>query len=210
MSENGKGANELVEILKGLDARLSKLESVQPRSKSPFVKSIKFPSPFLETSEKMLTEQGLQTVTSVPICSVCHKAIEEAYWFCHHCQRLLCENCKLIVNNRAHCEDCVRDFHVDISRRDYYVLVSLANGLKRLDKISKIISTTKEDVKSSVSSLLSSNLVSIENRCLGLLYDYKLTDEGQIALQIYRHIYGKEEDAAMFGHNLRGLLFSDR
>jgi hypothetical protein len=179
----------------------------QRDGRKPFLKSIKFPSPFLETKEKMLTEDGLQTFTSIPICSVCHRALEENYYFCHHCQRILCEDCKLMLNNRTHCEDCVREYHVDISRRDYFVMVSLANGLKEFDKVSKIISATKEEVRASVTTLLSSNLVSVDNKCLGLLYDYQLTDQGQIALQVYRRIYGKEEDAVLIGNRLRDAVF---
>lgn len=207
MSGN-EGAKELLEILRSLDNRLSRLEPGQQRNRTPFMKTIKAPSPYLEVSEKMLTEDGLQTNTTVPFCTVCHRSLEGVHYVCHHCNRVLCADCVVIVNNRAHCEDCVREFHVDMSRRDYFVLISLANGLKDYETIAKTVSATKEDVKDSVTCLLSSNLVSIDNKCLGLLYDYQLTDQGLIAIQLYRRIYGKEEDAVLFGQNLRTIVFS--
>jgi len=202
-------AKELVEFLRSLDARLSVLES-RPPSRTPSLTSIKYPSPYLESSEKLLTADGLQTITTVPVCSVCHKALAGDYYSCSHCSRMLCQECAIIHNNRAHCEDCIREFHVDLSRRDYFVLIAFANGLKDFGKISEAISAAKEDVGDSATVLLSSNLVTIEKRCLGLLHGYKLTDLGLLAVQVYRRIYGKDEDTALVGRNLRNMLFSEK
>jgi hypothetical protein len=200
-------ASELARILKSLDQRLTSIEQqMQPGHASPVIRSSKEPSHTLEATEKVMTGGGLQTNTTVPVCAVCHQVISGEYSVCHHCNQVVCASCVVVHNNMAHCEHCLRKEHLDLSKRDYLTLICIANGITDPDAIAELTLLRPDQAKRSMSKLSSLNLTTVEKALFGLSWDIKLTDEGGIAVNVYRRVYGRHEDVAEFGRRLREYL----
>jgi hypothetical protein len=198
---------ELARILKSLDQRLTSLEQqAQAAGGTPVIRNSKEPSHTLETTEKRMTGGGLQTNTTVPVCAVCHQVVSGQYYVCHHCNEIVCASCAIVHNNMAHCEHCLRKEHLDLSKREYLILICVANGITNPDTIAELTSLRVDQVRRSLSKLSSSNLTTTEKALFGLSWDIKLTDEGAIAVNVYRRVYGRHEDVAGFGRKLREYL----
>jgi hypothetical protein len=200
-------------LLEDMHKRLSKLEQMITETRpQPIHSNIRYPSHGLSTSTKTMTDTGLISETSIPVCSNCHHVVGDDFYVCHHCNCILCTSpaCALIYLNKAHCEKCFRENHLDISKRDYLVLSCLINGFKDTNQISDLTLISFQEVELSISSLLSSNLISLEPRFFGLFHELRLTDSGMIAATIFRQIYGTGEDVAIFGRTIRNRLAEER
>jgi len=209
MSEKNEkqAAAELANLLKSFDQRLASLEQqMQFGRGSPVIRNAKEPSHSLEATEKVMTGEGLRTNTTVPVCVVCHQVISEEFFVCHHCNQVVCGSCIVMHNNMAHCELCLRKEHLDLSKRDYLALICVANGLAHPETIAELALLSKDLVQRSLAKLASSNLTTTEKALFGLSWDIKLTDEGGIAVNVYRRIYGRHEDVIEFGRRLRMYL----
>lgn len=196
---------ELTDLLKSFNERITALEQrlSEPR---PFYQSIKQPSHYLESNNKLMTDTGLTTETTVPICTICHSTIGDKYFICHHCDRVLCETCTIIHNNRAHCEQCLRIHHLDVSKRDYLILLCISNGITEKEKINELTAILDEEIERSFIKLQMTNLIKVEKRLFGLLRETKVTDDGAIAINTYRQVYGRHEDVVTFGRALRTYI----
>lgn len=199
-------ASELARILKSLDQRLTLIEQQVQGHSSPVIRNSKEPSHLLETTEKVMTGEGLQTYTGVSFCVVCHQVVSGQYSVCHHCNQVVCDSCNVVHNNMSHCEHCLRKFHLDLSKRDYLVLICVANGLTNPDTITELTLLNSDQVHRSFAKLSSSNLTCTEKSLFGFAWDISLTDEGVIAVNTYRRIYGRHEDVVEFGRKLRENL----
>lgn len=213
--QNGKKIPNLFEILNSLNQRLTVLERIIAKDgeSKPIYQKIRVPTHELESNAKVMTDTGIVDVVNVPVCSVCHGLIKEGdtVFVCHHCGCVLCDLHAVILNNRAHCEEDFRQFHIDLSRRDYKTLVCPANGMDDIDKIAELTYMLPEDVEQSLARLSMSNLIVCESKLFGLLKKIKPTDEGLLAISIYRqYIYGRDEDMELFGKTLRKYLAEER
>jgi hypothetical protein len=205
-NEKSGAAKNLLELLVSMNRRLSDLERILIRDGqgSTIYQSAKIPTHGLEKNMKFMNGEGFTDETKVPVCSTCHSALGERFSVCHHCDHVVCEKCAIIHNNRAHCEQCLRQFHIDLSKRDYKTLVCLANGITETDRIAEMISIAPEHVERSLAHLSTSNLIIRETKLFGLINERKLTDDGIIALSVYRQfVYGRDEDIMLFGRTLR-------
>lgn len=213
--KNEKKLPNLLEILNLLNQRLTALEQMiaQDGESKPIHQKIRLPTHDLENTTKLMTDSGIMDVKNVPVCSVCHGLIKEGdhYFVCHHCECVLCDLHAIILNNRAHCEEDFRRYHIDLSRRDYKTLVCTANGIDDSDKIAELTSMLPEDVETSLAKLSTSNLIICETKLFGLLKEIKPTDEGLLAISVYRQfIYGRDEDMELFGETLRKYFSEEK
>ncbi len=204
---SGNGEKNLTDLVKSLNDRVTALErTAQISDPKPFYRSIKQPSHYLEASSKVMTEDGLTTETTVPICAICHSPLGDKYSLCHHCDRVLCEACSVLHNNRTHCEECLRSHHLDISKRHYLVLICAANDITKTEDVNQLTAILPKDIEDSMKNLRLANLITTEAKLFGLIHETKLTDDGFVAINTYRQVYGKHEDVATFGRKLRTLL----
>lgn len=209
--KNEKKLPNLSEILQ----RLTALEQMitQDGESKPIYQKVRLPTHDLESTAKLMTDAGIMDVTNVPVCSVCHGLIKEGdhFFVCHHCGCVLCDLHAIIFNNRAHCEEDFRRHHIDLTRRDYKTLVCTANGMDDIGKIAELTSMLPEDVEASLAKLSTSNLIICESKLFGLLKEMKSTDEGLLAISVYRYfIYGRDEDMELFGKTLRKHLLEEK
>jgi hypothetical protein len=213
MSKNNEKNPNLLEILESLNQRLAALErKFASEGDRPIYQKIRLPTHDLEENAKLKTEDGVTDITRVPVCSVCHGLIkgDDHFFVCHHCARVLCDLHAIILNNRAHCEEDLRQHHIDISRRDYKTLVCLANGIDAMDKIADLTAMLPVEVEQTLTKLSTSNLVTSQPRLFGLLKEVKPTDEGLLAISVYRQfVYGRDEDMELFGKKLREFLVAE-
>ena len=208
MSENnGKKDPSIIDLLKSLNSRISALEQkMQNSNPRPFYQSSKQPSHYLEASSKLMTDAGLNVESTIPVCSTCHSLLGEKYSICHHDDQVICQNCTIIHNNRAHCEQCLRENHLDLTKRDYLVLMCLVNGITEPEVINELTTMQPEDIDHSLANLRLFNLIDLRTSFFGFLRETKLTDDGLVAINTYRQIYGKHEDVTEFGRALRKYL----
>jgi hypothetical protein len=208
-SNEREAATELANLLRSIERRLTSLEQQTQAGRSPpVIRNIKEPSHTLESTEKVMTDNGLNTVLSVPVCVTCHRILSgNDYFVCSHCHQALCTDDVISLNRQTHCESCFRRDHLDLTRRDYVTLISVSNGITELDAIAEITELDKDQIRRSLSKLTSSNLIVAENRLFGLIREIKTTDEGAVAVDVYRkYIYGQDEFVIEFGRRLRGYL----
>ena len=216
--KNEKKLPNLLEILNSLNQRLTALERMFTQAREdgeskPIHQKVRLPTHDLESTTKLMTDAGIVDVTNVPVCSVCHGIIKEGdhFFVCHHCGCVLCDLHAIIFNNRAHCEEDFRRHHIDLSRRDYKTLVCTANGMDDISKIAELTSMHPEDVEASLARLSTCNLIICESKLFGLLKEIKPTDEGLLAISVYRQfIYGHDEDMELFGKTLRKYLLEEK
>jgi hypothetical protein len=213
--EKEKSVENLLKILDSFNQRLTALERViaQSGEGKPIHERIRLPTHDLESNTKLMTDTGITDIVNVPVCSVCHRLLKESdhLFVCHHCESVLCDLHAIIFNNRAHCEDDFRQHHINLSRRDYKTLVCLANGVDEVSKIAELTLMCSEDVKASLARLSTSNLITCKSKLFGVLREIKLTDEGLLAISVYRQfIYGSDEDMELFGKTLRRYLSEEK
>lgn len=210
MSESNEkqAASELANLLRTIDRRLTSLEQSQAGRATPVIRNIKEPSHTLESTDRSMTNNGFNTILSVPVCITCHRILSGSdYFVCSHCNQVVCADCVIALNRQSHCESCLRRDHLDLSRRDYVTLISVSNGITETDSIAELTELDKDQITHSLSKLTSSNLVAVENRLFGFIRELKTTDEGTIAVDLYRkYIYGRDEFVIEFGRRLRKQL----
>lgn len=86
-----------------------------------------------------------------------------------------------------------------------------ANGIDDTDKIAELTSMLPEDVGASLARLSTFNLITCESKFFGLIKEIKPTDEGLLAISVYRqYIYGRDEDMELFGKTLRKHLSGEK
>lgn len=213
--KNEKNVENLLRILDSLNQRLTALERIiaQSGEGKPIIERIRVPTHDLESNAKLMTDAGVTDVVNVPVCSVCHGLIKEDdhFFVCHHCGCVLCDLHAILFNNRAHCEEDFRRCHINLSRRDYKTLVCTANGVDDVDKIAELTAMLPEDVEQALARLSTSNLITYETKLFGLIKEIKPTDEGLLAISVYREfIYGRDEDMELFGKTLRKYLSEEK
>jgi hypothetical protein len=202
-------AAEFANLLRSIEQRLALLEQqAQPGRASPVIRNIREPSHTLESTEKVMTDNGFSTVSSVPVCVTCHRILSGSdYFVCSHCHQALCADDVISLNRQSHCETCFRRDHLDLTRRDYVALISVSNGITDPDVIADITELDKDQVKRSLSKLASSNLIATKPYLFGFVREIKTTDGGAIAIDVYRkYIYGQDEFVIEFGRRLREYL----
>lgn len=214
MSRNNEKNPSLLEFLESLNKRLTALEQkvASAGEAKPIYEKVRLPTHDLEQNTKLMTGEGVTDVTNLPVCSVCHGLIEQTdhFFVCHHCAHVLCDNHAIMLNNRAHCEEDLRQHHIDLSRREYKALVCLANGIDDTDRIAEFTAMHSEEVEQTLAKLSTSNLVTSQRRLFGLLKEVKPTDEGLLAISVYRQfVYGRDEDMELFGKKLREFLVAE-
>jgi hypothetical protein len=206
---------DILELFASFEQRLAALERLILKSgeSKPILEKIRHPTHALESNAKLMTDAGITDVVKVPVCSVCHGLLKEGdhFFVCHHCESVLCDLHAIIFGNKAHCEEDFRRNHIDLSRRDYKTLVCTANGIDDVDKIAELTSMLSDDVKQSLARLFTSNLITQETKFFGLLKETKPTDDGLMAISVYRQfIYGRDEDMELFGKTLRKYLSEEK
>jgi len=195
-------------MIDNMNQRLRIIEQVLLRNQGQAIQNIKIPTHTLGSDTKAVTDTGLTTEVGMMVCANCHRVINDdsEYFVCHHCQSVLCSDCSIQHLNHAHCERCLRECHLDLKKKDYLVLACLINGVEDVKEISELALMNRDDVEQSLLDLRTLNLTSHERKFLGFLNELKITDEGMLALTLYRRIYGKDEDIQIFGQALRKHL----
>ena len=198
----------ILSLLENLNRRLTILEQIVLRSQGQAIRNVKIHTHELGSNVKTITEDGLESELHIPTCSMCHRVIaeDEKYFVCHHCSNVLCSDCVIQHNSYAHCEQCLRKYHIDLTKRDYLTLICLANGITETKEISELTLIQDREVEESIIRLTTLNLMEKERKFFGLLTDLKLTDQGRTAITLYRRIYGRDEDVHIFGQALRKHL----
>ena len=190
----------IADRLEHLEARLSRLESQRLVLEERRVASREGE---LEGKTYLsLPDGGLIKETRVPFCDVCGKQTEK-FNLCKGCGRKLCSSCSMLYKNRVYCPDCLNEL-LPLTKEEYKVLASLANGLKDLKKIAEISSIRIEEVRACLKSMLDKSLIEEE----GFLFftDFTVLDKGLEALATYRQVYGNEEDVTSFEESLRRVV----
>lgn len=213
MKNEDKERLNLLNLLEDFHKRLLRLEQItMEKQGQPIYTNIQFPTHDLPSNTKIMANSGLTNEVGIPICSTCHRKIDKRFYVCHHCHEVLCDkpSCSLIYLNKAHCEECLRRFHFDLSKSDYQVLACLINGFKNTRTIKELTRISQEEIESSISRLLNSNFVVKEPIFFGLINELKLSDDGMAALTVFRQVYGSGMDIVMFGKELRKKLSNER
>jgi len=151
-----------------------------------------------------LSNGGVKKRLYIPVCDLCGaKLDEENFFICRGCGKKLCQNCAFNYNNAYFCSNCLQNV-LPLTKQDYKVLVSIANGIDNFRKISEITKLRKEDVRNSIKTLIDSGMV--EKEGISIFSKLCITDKGFEAIGIYRKVYGKDDDIIQFGNELRRFL----
>jgi hypothetical protein len=145
---------------------------------------------------------GLIKQTRIPVCDFCGAKSEE-FDACISCGKKLCNNCKILFENRIYCIDCLEEI-LPLTKQEYKVLVAIANKLRSLDEIAIVTKIKKDLIRECKKNLEKNGLISSK----GFLFfkETDVLDKGLEAIAAYRQVYGSEEDVALFEEELMRLL----
>ncbi len=135
------------------------------------------------------SQSGIERVITLPICDVCGSKLEE-FVVCPSCTKKLCDLCSIRFDNRNYCLECLRN-RIDLSKRAFLVLYSMASAVTNEKTISQLTRVPKDDVRACLEELLRLKL--IEKKGLSIFSDYSVTDDGMSVLSAYKQVYASDD-----------------
>jgi len=136
---------------------------------------------------------GVKRVIRHAFCDICGTMLATEVKVCMECGRKLCGRCAARYSGRNLCIECLQSL-LQLDRKDFKVLLSVANGRMSITEISECTGMIKRDIVASLSKLRSLRL--IYRRGLSIFSRVFVTDDGLSALGAYVQIYGCESDIA--------------
>jgi len=196
--------NRFDERLKELENRLNNLEKVQT---APDVimdeKRIPEQRKGIVEGRRISNNQGvIERVMTIPVCDVCGLRLEEKFVACPSCGKKLCNECSINFDNRNYCLACLRN-RINLSKRAFLVLQSVANGVTKTKTISELTKIPKDEIQACLEELLGLKL--IERRGVSILANYHVTDDGTSTISAFKQVY-LSDDVTQFYSELRKTL----
>lgn len=190
---------KLIEI----EYRLKKLESGQ--SSNVILEEKRIPEQrkgILEGKMISNSQSGIERVITLPICDVCGSKLEEKFAVCPSCARKLCGLCSIRFDNRNYCLECLRG-RIDLSKRAFLVLYSIASAVTNEKTISQLTKVPKDEVGACLEELRRLKL--IEKKNLSIFSNFGVTYDGMSVLSAYKQVY-TSDDVTQFYSEL-GKIF---
>lgn len=193
--------NRFDERLKELENRLSNLEKAQA------IPSVIMDEKHIPEQRKGILEgrrisnsQGaIERVITLPVCDVCGLRLGEKFVACPSCGKKLCDECSINFDNRNYCLACLRK-RINLSKRAFLVLQSVANDVTNVKTISELTKIPKDEVRACFEELLALRLM--EKRGISILANYRVTDDGMSVISAYKQVYSSD-DVTQFYSELR-------
>ena len=123
---------------------------------------------------------------------------------CHHCGRILCNKCAVEFHEEFHCDRCIRVYHHNLSKKDYYTLLCIFVGLGKLDKIRSLLGLERRDLKNIVQKLIWNKYLT--EKGFFIFKKYSLSQLGLEALTLYDKIYGFTPDSRIIKQRIKYLV----
>ncbi|HDJ89279.1 MAG TPA: hypothetical protein ENG40_01125 [Thermoprotei archaeon] len=123
---------------------------------------------------------------------------------CHHCGRILCNRCAVEFHGEIHCDRCIRIYHHNLSKKDYYVLLCIFTGIDRNDRIKSFLGLDSSELKNIIGKLVWNNY--LVSKGLFIFKRYSLSQLGLEALTLYDKIYGSTLDSRIVKQRIRYLV----
>jgi len=202
MAEVLRLLEELNERISRIEGRLSKLESERVIFDE---RKVVGSEGELEGKKYLaLPGGGIAKEVSVAVCDVCGKKLDD-FFVCVNCGRKLCDDCAIRHRNRHVCLECLKE-EIPLTKKEYKILVAVANGVTNVGEVSRVTRIRKESVKRGVEELREREFLEKE----GFFVFSKLfvTDLGMEAIGVYRQVYGGDDDIEQFDLELREFLGS--
>ena len=147
---------------------------------------------------------GIAKEISVPVCDFCGKKLD-SFYICVECGKKVCDECAIRHRNRNLCVECLKR-ELPLEKREYKVLVAVANGITCVRKISRVTRIGKKGIKLIVEGLRKRGF--IEKEGFFLFSNLYTTDSGLEAISAYRQVYGMDDDVLQFDLELREMLYA--
>ena len=130
-------------------------------------------------------QNGVFKEVRVGYCDMCGRKPEE-FNICTSCKRKLCKECSIEFNNRVYCFDCINEI-LPLNKEEYCVLAAIADGIKDLDSLEKVLKMKKEKIMECLKNLVEEQFVEIK----GFLFfsEIRVLNDGLEALKVYRPYY---------------------
>lgn len=193
--------NRLDERLKELENRLNNLEKVQT-TPDVIMDETHIPEQrkgILE-GKRISNSQGIiERVMTLPVCDVCGLRLGEKFVVCPSCGKKLCDDCSINFDNRNFCLACLRN-RINLSKRLFLVLQSVANDIGKVKTISELAKIPKNEVRACFEELLALKL--IERRGISILAKILVTDDGMSCISAFKQVYSSD-DVTQFYSELR-------
>jgi hypothetical protein len=130
---------------------------------------------------------------------VCGLRLGDKFVVCPSCGKKLCGECSISFDNRKYCVACLRN-RINLSKRSFLVLQSVASDVADVKMISKLSKIPKNEVRACFEELLALKL--IEKRGISILANYQVTDDGTSTISAFKQVYSSE-DVNQFYSELR-------
>jgi len=145
---------------------------------------------------------GVIKEVRVPVCDWCGGE-NDNFSVCVGCGRKLCKSCSVVYRARIYCPECLSSI-LPLSKREFKVLIALAEEIRDCNTIAELARMSKDDVKSCIEGLAEKGLIDIR----GFLVFKRVTvlDRGLEAISVYRQIYDRDGDVAAFQASLEAML----
>ena len=148
---------------------------------------------------------GIERLIHLPTCDICGTRLEEQFVLCR-CGKKACSDCVVKHESETLCINCVKE-RLPLSKKCFLVLVSVANEVDNVKKISRLTKMSRDDVHASLNELLRLDLVAKEG--FSIFRKNCVTDNGMAAIDLYRAIYGSDSDITHFDAELRTELLGN-
>jgi len=91
-------------------------------------------------------EGDVQKLIRVPACDVCGINLRRGFVaICHHCGRKMCYLCTLTFEGQAHCINCMKEHHVNLSKKGWKILKCVSEGVVTPSVISRLTKILREE-----------------------------------------------------------------
>jgi len=197
----------LVKEIEELKIRVSRLEN---REGNVILEEIHSPEVEKLIGRKILLtgpSGQVRKVITHPTCDICGRYLAEDFIICQACKRKICDLCAVKYNGKTYCQNCLRDM-IPLKKKDFKLLMLLANKIGRISEITEYSGMRKEDVLNSLRKLKAYKLVI--KRGLSILSEIMLSENGLSVFASYSKIYGNEKDVIELAKKISSTRRGDR
>jgi hypothetical protein len=210
-----EGDERIERVLRALDQTISQLNKRltdienrlnQQQGRSPIMEERKVPDEQgLLGGKVFFTNQagGIEKEVRIPVCDICGRSLSESFFVCQNCTRKLCQKCVISYSGQTLCLECLRQ-QVPLTKRNFKVLVAVANGLESSATISQLVQIKRDEAEQSLQELHGLGLIG--EKGLAIFSHIYATDKGLEAIAVYSQVFGRDGDVIQFNQELRSLL----
>lgn len=208
MSE-GRNDERIERALRVLDQRLTELERIlsQGQGRGIIIEEHRIPERVGRLGGRTFftnSAGGIEKEIRIPVCDVCGRALSDKFFVCHNCGGKLCGRCVIDFSGEILCLNCLKE-ELPLNKRNFKVLVAVANGLESLSAISQLIRIKRGEAEQCLQELQDLGLIG--QKGLAIFTRTYATDKGLEAIAAYSQIYGRERDVVQFDFELRDYIF---